>query len=130
MCVVLVLFCHYLCFSTFCTFSTFFICDTMTSVPLVGTTHLTVLYQTFLKLCRCFCHSLKMCMWLWLGLSSHFFLSFFPLFQLTFFPGPISIRIVSANLPRLLHRSFFFFFFFFLFCFSNFLHFFNLFFYV
>ena len=51
-----------------------------------------------LKLCRCFCHGLKMCMRL-LGLSSHFlFINFFKLFLLSVFQVRLLLDTLWAKL--------------------------------
>ena len=73
-------------FSTFCFFFFFFFfnfiffsCDTMTWELMVATSYSFI--PNFLKLCRCFCHGLKMCMCFWGYTPIIFYQLFPPLFQ-------------------------------------------------
>ena len=93
--VALGLTCHYL-FLNFCTFSTLcFRCDTMTWVA-CGRNYSDSFAPNVLKLCRCFCHGLKIC------LSSHYLYPLFQFFRL--FSDPISIRyLVGATYPTVFH---------------------------
>ena len=54
-------------------------------------------YPIFLKLCRCFCHGLKMYIWFW-GYPPEIFINFFHFFNLVFFTGQIRIDTLWAQL--------------------------------
>ena len=76
--------CHYL-FFNFLLFS----CDSMTWVT-CGHNSFYSFIRNVLKLCRCFCHGLKICMCFW-GYPLIIFLSFFPHFR--HFQVRVSCRI-------------------------------------
>ena len=80
----------------------FFSCDIMMWLACGGNSAYNFI-PNFLKLCRCFCHNLKMCTCL-LGYPSIIFINFFfPLFRR--FSGPISLRIDNLWVQLILQVS-------------------------